>query len=81
MDLLLVALLVLLINIIFGYWRSNTRRFSIRWLMVIHIPIALAIGIRLLLLEWNWAMIPIFAVVFSVGQYAGGIIRSRLVRA
>jgi len=75
MSLFLVVALVFLINILFGYWRSNTRRFSMQWLMAIHIPIALAIGARLLLLEWNWVATPIFIAVFAVGQYAGGKIR------
>jgi hypothetical protein len=80
-DLLLVAALIFLINIFFGYWRLNTTRLSIQWLMAIHIPIALAIWIRLLLLEWNWAMTPIFIAAFIAGQYAGGTLRSYLAKA
>ncbi len=81
MDLLLVAVLIFLINIFFGYWRSNTRRFSVQWLMAIHIPIALAIVVRLLLLDWDWATVPIFVAAFIAGQYAGGTIKNYLVKA
>ena len=81
MDLFLVAVLIFLINAFFGYWRSSTRRFSVQWLMAIHIPVALAIVARLLLLEWDWATVPIFVAAFIAGQYAGGIIRSYLVEA
>ncbi|MBI4180527.1 MAG: hypothetical protein HY528_01185 [Chloroflexi bacterium] len=81
MSLFLVVALIFLINILFGYWRSNTRRFSIQWLMAIHIPVALAIGIRLLLLEWNWVAIPIFIAAFAVGQYVGGTVRGYWVKA
>jgi len=49
--------------------------------MAIHIPVALAIVARLLLLEWDWATVPIFVAAFIAGQYAGGIIRSYLVEA
>ncbi len=81
MDLLLVAVLIFLINTFFGYWRSSTRRFSVQWLMAIHIPVALAIVARLLLSEWDWATVPIFVAAFIAGQYVGGIIKSYLVEA
>ncbi len=81
MGLLLVAVLIFLFNTFFGYWRSSTRRFSVQWLMAIHIPVALAIVTRLLLLEWDWATVPIFVAAFITGQYVGGIIKSYLVEA
>ena len=81
MDLLLVAILIFLVNIFFGYWRSSTRRFSVQWLMAVHIPVVLAIGARLLLLEWDWATVPIFVAAFVAGQYAGGTMKSYLVKA
>lgn len=81
MGLLLVAVLIFLINTFFGYWRSSTRRLSVQWLMAIHIPVALAIVARLLLLEWDWATVPIFVAAFIAGQYVGGIIKSYLVEA
>ncbi len=80
MDLPLVAVLIFLVNIFFGYWRSSTRRFSVQWLMAIHIPVALAIGARLLLLEWDWTTVPIFVAAFVAGQYAGGTIKNYLVK-
>lgn len=80
MDLLLVAVLIFLINIFFGYWRANTRRFSTQWLMAIHIPVPLAIGIRLWLLSLSWAMLPVFVAVFFAGQYTGGRVRGYLAR-
>ena len=81
MDLLLVAVLIFLINIFFGYWRSNTRRFSVQWLMAIHIPIALAIVVRLLLLEGDWDTVPVFIAAFIGEQNDGGTIKNYLERA
>ena len=81
MDSLLVATLIFLINIFFGYWRLNTTRLSTQWLMAIHIPIALAIGVGLLLLEWNWALTPIFIAAFIAGQYEGSTLKSYLAKA
>ncbi len=65
-----------LINIIFGYWRANTRKFSLQWILAIHIPVPIAIGLRLALLGWNWVLIPAFVLDFTAGQYLGGKLRN-----
>jgi hypothetical protein len=80
MMLFLVLLAIFFINIPFGYWRSNARRFSLQWLMAIHLPVPLAIGLRLSLLDWSWALLPFSVAAFAVGQYAGGKVRWLLSR-
>ncbi len=80
MSLILVVALIFLLNIPFGYWRSNTSRLSTQWLMAIHTPVLLAIGVRVLLTGWNWAMLPVFVAAFAAGQYTGGKLRNYLVR-
>ena len=80
MTTILVLLCILLINILFGYWRANTRKFSIQWIMAIHVPVLIAIGIRLSLLGWSWVLVPAFVATFAAGQYTGGIIRHQLTR-
>ncbi len=80
MTLFLVLAAIFLVNIFFGYWRSNTERFSIQWIMAIHIPVPVAIGLRLSLLDWNWAMLPLLAAAFAAGQYTGGKLRQYLAR-
>jgi hypothetical protein len=69
---------VVLINIPFGYWRSNTRRLSVPWLMAVHIPVPVAIGLRLSFLGWNWMLLPAFVAAYGVGQYTGGRTRYHL---
>ncbi len=69
---------IVLINIFFGYWRANTRRLSRQWLMAIHIPVPIAIILRLVFLGWNWLLLPVFVVAFAVGQVCGGRIRAVL---
>lgn len=71
---------IFLVNIFFGYWRANTRKFSPQWIAAIHVPVPIAIGIRFLLLGWNWALIPIFVVDFFLGQFTGSKIRAWLVK-
>ena len=80
MSLILVVVFIFLLNIPFGYWRSNTSRLSTQWLMAIHIPVPLAIWVRFLLLGWNWTMLPVFVAAFAAGQYSGGKLRNYLVR-
>lgn len=40
--------LVVMINLPFGYWRAAVRKFSLQWALAIHIPVLLAIAIRVL---------------------------------
>ncbi len=80
MTLTLVLIAVFVINIIFGYWRSNTKRFAAQWFMAVHIPVPLSIGLRLWFLGWSWIILPLFVATFFVGQYIGGMIRRRLTR-
>ena len=75
MSTIYVCLIIIFINVIFGYWRSNTQKFSFQWLLAIHIPVPLAIILRLTLLGWNWLMLPIFVGAFAAGQFTGGVIR------
>ena len=76
MTLLLVAMLIFLVNVFFGYWRANTRRLSWQWFLAIHIPVPIAVSLRLWLLSgFSWATLPIFVAVFFGGQYTGGRLR------
>lgn len=78
MDIALVVLSIFLINIFFGYWRSNTKKLSTQWILSIHVPVPIAIGLRLSLLGWNWTLLPAFIMAFASGQYAGGKLRRYL---
>jgi hypothetical protein len=77
-TIIIVTLVIFLINIFFGYWRSNTGKLTAQWIMAIHIPVPIAIGLRLGLLGWNWFTLPIFVAAYAGGQFSGGKIRGRL---
>jgi hypothetical protein len=79
-TLILVLIAVFMINIVFGYWRSNTRKFAPQWFMAVHIPVPLSIGLRLWFLGWSWIILPLFVATFFIGQYIGGMIRRLLKR-
>ena len=80
MKLAIVIAAIFIINVIFGYWRGNTRKFSLQWIAAIHVPVPMAIGLRLWLLGWNWALIPVFVLDFAAGQFAGGRIRQAFLK-
>ena len=69
----LAAALVFFINIPFGYWRSQTRKFSAQWILAIHAPVPLVVACRLLLgLGWHLVTFPVLVSAFFAGQLAGG---------
>lgn len=79
LHLIEIALLVLVINIPFGYWRGNTRRLSLQWILAIHIPVPLIIVIRLLSdVGFHLITYPVFIIAYFSGQYFGGLIHRHL---
>ena len=78
MTVALIALFIFLLNLVFGYWRSNTKKLSVAWFLSIHLPVPIAILSRVIFLGWNWALVPIFVGVFAGGQFAGGKVRNVL---
>ncbi len=77
MKILLAVLFVLLLNIPFGYWRANVKRFSPEWIFAIHIPVPLIIAYRIFAeLGREFHMFPILISAFFLGQFIGGKIFS-----
>jgi hypothetical protein len=78
MNLLTVVSLVFLLNIPFGYWRANVRKFSIPWFLSVHVPVPFVIALRLLSgMGFQLYTFPIMLAAYFGGQFAG----SRLYRA
>ena len=72
MLLLLAACLDFIINIPFGYWRANVKRFSLPWFLSIHIPIPFIILIRLYTgIGFEFIAYPIMIIAFFLGQFTG----------
>ncbi len=72
MNLIIVLITAILINIPFGYWRANVRRFSLQWFLAIHLPVPFLIllrnfsGVELELLTFIFLI-----TAFFLGQLAG----------
>jgi len=72
MRVLLVAVAVLLINIPFGYWRGNVKKFSLQWALAIHIPIPFIVLLRIYSnIGFALYTYPVLIAAFFLGQLAG----------
>jgi len=72
MLLLLAVCIDFFINIPFGYWRSNVKRFSLQWFLSIHIPIPFIILVRIYTgIGFEFITYPIMIIAFFLGQLAG----------
>lgn len=72
MNLIIVALLTLLINIPFGYWRANVRKLSLQWILAIHIPVPFIVFMRFYYeLGFEPYTYLILVSFYFIGQFAG----------
>jgi len=58
-------------NIPFGYWRANTKKFSLSWILAIHLPVPVIFLVRILIGAPLY-LIPVFVIAFFSGQFTGG---------
>lgn len=72
----MLALVVLALNVPFGYWRAGTRRFSVPWFLAVHLPVPVAIGLRIAVGGGlRLATLPVFVGAFFTGQFLGARLR------
>ncbi|HSW56318.1 MAG TPA: hypothetical protein VLH59_14625 [Ignavibacteriaceae bacterium] len=77
MNILLLTLFTFIINIPFGYWRANVRRFSLQFLFAIHLPILFIVAFRILSGSSFEILTFLFTVpTFFLGQLVGSKIYS-----
>lgn len=73
MNIWIVALIVFLFNLPFGYWRASSRKFSVQWILAIHAPVPLVIALRVFSgLGWRFITFPALIGAFLGGQFVGG---------
>ncbi len=72
----IVAVVIALMNIPFGFWRAGVRKFSPAWFVAVHAPVPLAVGLRFASgLGFRWATLPLFVAAFFGGQWLGARMR------
>lgn len=73
MNIWTVAIIVLLFNVPFGYWRAGVRKFSTQWILAIHSPVPFIIALRIFAgLGWRFITFPVLIGAFFAGQFLGG---------
>ena len=74
-HLIIISIAVFFLNIPFGYWRSNVRRFSTQWFLAIHIPVPFIIALRILGdIGFGWHSYVLLVGGFFLGQQGGALL-------
>lgn len=82
LALILISFLVFIINIPFGYWRSNVKAYSFQWFLAIHIPVPFIIALRLVSeIGFAWYTYVFLVTAFFLGQKTGSVVMKRIHRA
>lgn len=72
MNLLLVTIFVFLFNLPFGYWRASVKKFSLKWVLAIHLPIPCVIFARIFSnIGFELYTYPFLIAAFLIGQLSG----------
>ncbi|MFA9388831.1 MAG: hypothetical protein ACERKD_03440 [Prolixibacteraceae bacterium] len=67
-----VALIVFMINLPFGAWRSRVKKFSFQWFLYIHLPIPFIVLLRIYSdIGFAFYTYPILVAAFFFGQMFG----------
>lgn len=70
------AAIVLTINLPFGFWRASVRKFTLPWILAVHLPVPLVIAVRYASgLGWHLITFPVLIGAFFTGQFVGGKLR------
>jgi len=78
---ILLSVMIILINIPFGYWRQGTRKFSFYWFLYIHAPVPAVIVLRHLFnIDLSFETAPLLFGAYFLGQYIGKRIKIKRVR-
>ena len=72
-TLILYLVLVTLVNIPFGYWRANVKKFSLQWFLAVHLPVPF-VGFLRHSNDYGliWITVPLFLIAYFSGQFLGG---------
>ena len=67
-----IAFLIFVMNLPFGAWRARLRKLSPAWFVAIHLPVVLAIGMRILIgVPFRLVTLPLYVAAFFLGQLTG----------
>jgi len=68
----MILILVILINIPFGYWRENVKKFSGQWFLSVHLPVPFIMFLRIRMgLGWELTTYLMLTGAYFAGQWMG----------
>lgn len=67
----LIMLFTFILNLPFGYFRSRSKKYSLKWFIYVHLPVPLVIIARLIS-NADYKFIPLFIISAIFGQFFGG---------
>lgn len=72
MGIFFAAISVLILNLPFGYWRANVKKYSLQWALAIHVPVPIVVAIRFYS-QIGFALYtyPVLVAAFFTGQFLG----------
>lgn len=77
-SLVIVTTGVFILNIPFGYWRANVKKFSLQWVFAIHIPVPVIIALRIFVsIGFEWYTYVFLVSAFFLGQLYGAIVQDK----
>lgn len=75
MKLFVIALIIVVFNVPFGYWRASVKKFSLQWILAIHLPIPFIVVLRIVSgMGWHFNTFPLFIGSFFLGQLSGSTV-------
>ena len=78
MNLILITIFVFLLNLPFGYWRANVKKYGLQWALAIHIPVPFIITARIFSdIGFELYTYPILVGAFFLGQLLGKFLYTR----
>lgn len=70
---------MIILNIPFGYWRANVKKFSSQWFLSVHIPVPFIIALRIFShIGFAWYTYLFLVSAFFLGQQAGSFIHKHI---
>lgn len=76
LQLIILMIFALTVNLPLGYLRETSRKFSLRWFVLVHLSIPFIIALRTLQ-GFTWHIIPLTLVCAIAGQVIGGQLRRK----
>jgi hypothetical protein len=74
-NLIIATIAIFILNIPFGYWRANVKKFSFQWFLAVHIPVPIIIALRILVsIGFAWYTYVFFVGAFFLGQSFGSLL-------